>query len=70
MGLRLNLIIGAIAISIIGGCFWYIDYLQDQIATLKGNQITLQNEIKTQNEQIKNMTVSYTHLTLPPPPYV
>ena len=55
MGLRLNLIIGAIAISIIGGCIWYIDYLQDQVATLKGNQITLQNEIKTQNEQIKNM---------------
>ena len=37
----------------VSGSFWYIDRLQDNISTLKGNQIALEGSIKQQNESIK-----------------
>lgn len=55
MGLKLNLIIGGLLVSALAGSIWYIDYLQDQISTLKANQIILQTEIQEQNNQIKGM---------------
>ena len=55
MGLKLNLIIGGIAIILFSGSLWYINYLQDQIAILKGNQIILEKEIEEQNAEILNM---------------
>tara|TARA_Y100000361_G_C11154190_1_gene343063 strand:- start:1936 stop:2289 length:354 start_codon:yes stop_codon:yes gene_type:complete len=33
----------------------YINYLHDQISTLKGNQIILETEIQQQNEDIKKL---------------
>ena len=39
--------------STIAGSAWYIDRLQDQIGTLKGNQIVLETKIKEQNEAIE-----------------
>ena len=55
MGLKLNLIIGGIAIILFSGSLWYINYLQDKIAILKGNQIILEKEIEEQNAEILNM---------------
>ena len=55
MGLKLNLIIGGLLVSALAGSIWYIDYLQDQISTLKANQMILQTEIEEQNNQIKGM---------------
>ena len=52
--MKLSLILGVLLIASLGGSFYYIDYLNDQIAILKGNQIVLETEIKRQNESIKN----------------
>jgi chromosome segregation ATPase len=38
----------------ISGSAWYIDRLQDNISTLKGNQIALESSIAQQNESIKS----------------
>jgi len=54
MGMKLSLILGVLLIASLGGSFYYIDYLNDQIAILKGNQIVLETEIERQNESIKN----------------
>jgi cell division protein FtsB len=53
MGFKIS--IGLLALLLITGSFsaWYIDRLQDNIATLKGNQIALENSINQQNEAIK-----------------
>ena len=51
-GLGLPLIIS------ISGSAWYIDRLLDQISVLKGNQLILETEIQTQNDQIKNLISS------------
>jgi len=37
------------------GSIWYINYLQDQIATLKGNQLILETEIKQQNDDLQKL---------------
>ena len=37
----------------IAGSGWYINYLGDQISTLKGNQIVLETQIQEQNESIE-----------------
>ena len=52
--MKLSLILGVLLIASLGGSFYYIDYLNDQIAILKGNQIVLETEIERQNESIKN----------------
>ena len=53
MGMKLSLILGGLLIASISGSLWYIDRLQDNIATLKGNQIALEASIEAQNESIK-----------------
>ena len=53
MGGKLSLILGFLLLSTIAGSAWYIDRLQDQIGTLKGNQIVLETKIKEQNEAIE-----------------
>jgi len=37
----------------IAGSGWYINYLNDQISILKGNQIVLETQIQEQNESIE-----------------
>ena len=51
--MKFSIILGLLLLSTISGSYAYITYLQAQIDTLKGNQITLEREIKTQNEAIK-----------------
>ena len=52
--MKLSLILGVLLIASLAGSFYYIDYLNDQIAILKGNQIVLETEIERQNESIQN----------------
>ena len=53
MGFKLSIILGGLLLVSISGSAWYIDRLQDNISTLKGNQIALENSIAQQNESIK-----------------
>ncbi len=55
MGYKISFALGFLLLLTISGSAWYIDRLLDQISVLKGNQLVLENEIQTQNEQIKNM---------------
>jgi len=52
--MKLILILGGLLIATAAGSFYYIDYLNDQIGILKGNQVVLETEIEKQNESIKN----------------
>jgi hypothetical protein len=54
MGMKLSLILGGLLIATAAGSFYYIDYLNDQIGILKGNQVVLETEIEKQNESIQN----------------
>lgn len=54
MGFKLSIILGGLLFVSISGSAWYIDRLQDNISTLKGNQIALESSIATQNESIKS----------------
>ena len=54
MGFKLSIILGSLLLVSISGSAWYIDRLQDNISTLKGNQIALENSISQQNESIKS----------------
>ena len=40
-------------LATVGGSAWWIDRLQDNISTLKGNQIALEAKIQEQNEAIE-----------------
>jgi len=53
MGMKLSLILGGLLFVTIAGSGWYINYLGDQISTLKGNQLVLETQIEEQNESIK-----------------
>lgn len=53
MGFKLSIILGGLLLLTASGSFWYIDRLQDNISTLKGNQIALESSIAQQNESIK-----------------
>ena len=53
MGFKLSIILGSLLLVSISGSAWYIDRLQDNISTLKGNQIALKNSIAEQNASIK-----------------
>ena len=53
MGMKISLILGGLLLATIASSAWYIDYLNDQIATLKGNQIVLETQIQEQNEAIE-----------------
>ena len=52
--MKLTLILGLLLLTTIVGSAYYIERLNDQISTLKGNQIVLETEIERQNESIKN----------------
>ena len=54
MGFKLSIILGGLLLVLISGSAWYIDRLQDNISTLKGNQIALENSIAQQNDSIKS----------------
>ena len=54
MGFKLSLILGVLLLATAASSFYYIDYLQDQIAILKGNQIVLETKVAEQNEAIDN----------------
>lgn len=53
MGFKLSIILGGLLLVTASGSFWYIDRLQDNISTLKGNQIALESSIAQQNDSIK-----------------
>ena len=53
MGMKLSLILGGLLLVTLASSWYYIDYLNDQIATLKGNQIVLETQIQEQNEAIE-----------------
>ena len=53
MGFKLSIILGGLLIVSVSASFWYIDRLQDNISTLKANAMTLEAEIKVQNEAIQ-----------------
>ena len=54
MGMKLSLILGGLLIVTAAGSFYYIDYLNEQIGILKGNQVVLETEIEKQNESIQS----------------
>ena len=51
--MKLALIMGVLLLSTVAGSAWYIDRLQDDIGTLKGNQIILETKIQEQNDAIE-----------------
>ena len=51
--MKISLILGGLLLVTIASSAWYIDYLNDQIATLKGNQIVLETQIQEQNDAIE-----------------
>lgn len=51
--MKLALILGFLLLSTVAGSAWYIDRLQDNIGTLKGNQLVLETKIQEQNEAIE-----------------
>lgn len=55
MGYKLAIGIGIMLVISMTGSIWYINYLQDQIATLKGNQLILETEIQQQNEDLQRL---------------
>tara|TARA_Y100000356_G_C11250004_1_gene286487 strand:- start:35 stop:451 length:417 start_codon:yes stop_codon:yes gene_type:complete len=55
MGYKLAIGLGIITLLTLTGSGMYINYLHDQISTLKGNQIILETEIQQQNEDIKKL---------------
>ena len=59
--MKLSLILGGLLFVTIAGSGWYINYLGDQISTLKGNQIVLETQIQEQNESIKRYLEQQKH---------
>ena len=51
--MTLALIMGVLLLSTVAGSAWYIDRLQDDISTLKGNQLVLEAKIQEQNDAIE-----------------
>lgn len=54
MGLKITLVLGVFLISSLTASGIYIKNLNNQISTLKANQIILDSKVKEQNESIKN----------------
>jgi len=52
--MKIGLIMGGLLLATIAGSTYWIDRLQDNISTLKGNQIILETKIQEQNEAIEN----------------
>jgi len=57
MGLKISLVLGVFLISSLSASGIYIKNLNNQISTLKANQIILDSKIKEQNQSIKNYLV-------------
>ena len=51
--MKIALILGFLLLSTVAGSALYIDRLQDNIGTLKGNQLVLETKIQEQNEAIE-----------------
>ena len=51
--MKLAIIMGVLLLSTVAGSAWYIDRLQDDIGTLKGNQLILETKIQEQNDAIE-----------------
>jgi biopolymer transport protein ExbB/TolQ len=51
--MKLALIMGGLLLATIAGSAYWIDRLQDDISTLKGNQLILEAKIQEQNEAIE-----------------
>jgi uncharacterized membrane protein len=54
MGLKLNIIIAAVALTLITAMWFYIQFQSKEISQLKANAVVLEGEIQKQNESIKN----------------
>ena len=54
MGFKLSIILGGLLIATISGSAFYIKYLNNQVSTLKANQVILTDKIAEQNESIRN----------------
>ena len=54
MGLKLNIIIMAVALTLITAMWFYIQFQSKEISQLKANAVVLAGEIQKQNESIKN----------------
>ena len=54
MGMKLNIIIMALALTLITPMWFYIQFLSKEISQLKANAAVLEGEIQKQNESIKN----------------
>ena len=54
MGLKLNIIIMAVALTLITAMWFYIQFQSKEISQLKANTVVLEGEIQKQNESIKN----------------
>ena len=52
--MKIGLIMGGLLFATIAGSAYWIDRLQDDIGTLKGNQLILETKIQEQNEAIEN----------------
>ena len=52
--MKIGLILGGLLLATVAGSAYWIDRLQDNIGTLKGNQIILETKIQEQNEAIEN----------------
>ena len=52
--MKIGLIMGGLLLATVAGSAYWIDRLQDDIGTLKGNQIILETKIQEQNEAIEN----------------
>jgi len=52
--MKIALIMGGLLIATVAGSAFWIDRLQDNIGTLKGNQLVLETKIQEQNDAIKN----------------
>ena len=54
MGLKLNIIMAAVALRLITAMWFYIQFQSKEISQLKVNAVVLEGEIQKQNESIKN----------------
>ena len=52
--MKIGLILGGLLLATVAGSAYWIDRLQDNIGTLKGNQLNLETKIQEQNEAIEN----------------
>ena len=52
--MKIALIMGGLLVATVAGSAFWIDRLQDNIGTLKGNQLVLETKIQEQNDAIKN----------------